>query len=184
MCRISSDHGRRPLDVDAGQFGSALEKRFSRQVDAGCDGAAQVISAPGDGIEGRGCPKIDHAGWSAISVEDRHCVSHPVSADRARVFIADVDSSLDTGVHHERLLVQVLAASLLDAPRQRRHHRGQADTCQVSRSHTCVFEQTQELQAIFIRHALVVGCQAPVRADLLARVQPEGQVGIADVDRQ
>ena len=43
-------------------------------------------------------------------------------------------------------------------------------------------KQSKKLQTIFIRHAFVIGGQAPVRAERLSLVKPERDVGIADVD--
>ena len=81
-------------------------------------------------------------------------------------------------------MLQVLAAGFDDSPGERRHHRGQADAGQLAAVHAGVIQQAGKLQAVFIGHALVVGRQAPVPAELLLVVQPEGDIGIADVDGQ
>jgi len=38
-----------------------------------------------------------------------------------------------------------------------------------------------ELQAVFIRHALMVGSQAPARTQFFPGIQAQGNVGVANV---
>ena len=47
-----------------------------------------------------------------------------------------------------------------------------------------MFDQAKELQAIFIRHARLVCGETPTRAELFIFIKPEGQVGIADINRE
>ncbi len=64
---------------------------------------------------------------------------------------------------------------------QLRDNRSQDDTGQAVFTAFGALEQTEELQAVFIRHAGMIGCQPPVGAAFFACVQAEGQVGVADV---
>ena len=45
-----------------------------------------------------------------------------------------------------------------------------------------MFEQAEQLQAIFIGHPRLIGGETPMRAKLVAFIEAEGQVGIANIN--
>ena len=96
---------------------AALEQRLCGDADAGGDRPAQVIPS-GDGVEGGAGAEIHHAGRPAVQVLDRSCIHDTICADRSRVFIADAHPGLHTRVHHQRLVVHVLLAGILNFPGQ------------------------------------------------------------------
>ena len=117
---ISTSHGVM-TDREARQQGVGGE------VDAGRNGAAQILPVLRKRIEGCGRAKVHDAGRAAVELHHRRRIAHPVSADGARVFVADADAGLDARFHHQRLAAQVFTAGLHHAPGQLRHHGCQAD---------------------------------------------------------
>lgn len=95
---------------------------------------------------------------------DGDSVYDAISAHSAWVFYADVDACFDAGIHHQRLLMQIMPARLPNLAGQRRHHRSQTDACHVRRAKTVMAEQPQKLQPILIRHPIMISRQPPTRA--------------------
>ena len=162
MDSVAANDRGRALDINTGELGGVREERIRGQVDARGDRAAEILTVFGDGVEGGGGAEINHAGRTSVQRLDRDRVRHAVRADGARVFIANSDARLDARVHDERFAFEIFAAGLRDAPRQRRDDRGEADPCQVGGRLADVREQAEDLQAVFVGHARVLGGQPPV----------------------
>ena len=73
-------------------------------------------------------------------------------------------------VHDERVLLQILVAGLNDPLRELRHDRSETNAGQVVHGTPCVLQQAEELQPVFIGHALVIGGQPPMRIELVSFV--------------
>jgi hypothetical protein len=157
----ANDRGR-ALNVDASEFGGVREECVGGQVDAGGDGAAEILTVGGDGVEGGGGAEINHAGGTAVQRVNGDRVGDAIRTDGARVFVADSDAGFDARVHDQRFAFEIFAAGLRDAPRQRRDDRGEADSRQVGGRLADVREQAEELQAIFIGHARILGGEPPM----------------------
>ena len=80
--------------------------------------------------------------------------------------------------------VEVALAELLEDGREVRHdarHDGRID---ARRRDAFVMQQSEDRDGVLVGKALHVGRDAPRRAELLAVEDADGDVGIADVERQ
>src|SRR5512140_473281 len=101
MDGITTDDRRRPLQVDARQFGGMHKKRLGGEIDPGRDRTAQIFSLFCQRIERRGCSKINDAGWTPIQIHHCYRVGDTVGAYGTRILVADFDAGLYTYIHNE-----------------------------------------------------------------------------------
>ena len=85
----AADHVAGLDQLDPAQRGGPAEQRVEADVDAGEDGAAEVLALGRDRLEGGGGAEVDDDRRAAEEVEGGHGVGDAVGADLLRVVVED-----------------------------------------------------------------------------------------------
>ena len=125
--RGGADGFLRAVQLDPRQHRSSRSEGFCGGGDAGGDGAADVITAGRDGIEGGGGAEVDDDAGGLVEVKGGGGVHDAVGADLPGIVHADLDPGFGAGAYGQRVGVEVAAAQLFEGIGQRRHHGTQGD---------------------------------------------------------
>ena len=122
-----ADRGLGLVELDPPDPGAALGQRGQRDLDPGCDRAAQVLAVGGDRVEvDPGAEVDDHAGV-AEAVVGGDGVDEPVGADLVGVVDPDRHPGLHPGADRQAGRVEVARRHRLVLAAERRHDRRDAD---------------------------------------------------------
>ena len=93
--------------------GGAGEQRVEADLDAGEDGAAEVLAGRADGFDRVGGAEVDDDRRPAVEVVGADGVGDAVGADLARVVVQDRHARLRAGLEHDqtRLLARTASSS-------------------------------------------------------------------------
>jgi hypothetical protein len=154
---VAPDHRRWAREVNAGEFGRALEKRLSGNADARRDGATQVFACGRDGIEGCGCPKVYDTGWAAVELVYSDSIYDPIRAYGAWLPVKDGHPCFDGFIYDEGIAAQALVADFYPLGGQGWDDRGNGSAVDLLSTHASMEQQAQQLEHEFVWHPLMIG---------------------------
>ena len=175
----------RPLELHAIELCGPFEERLGRDADAGRDRVAQVVALSRDGVEDRCRAEIDDdQRRRPVLVERGDDVDDAVGADFARVVVDDAHAGARSGADDERLDVEIAPAELLEHGREVRHDAGHDGLLDGVDRDVLGAKQADERDGVFVRQAGDIGGDAPGGTDRAAVEDADGDVGIADIERE
>ena len=183
--RRLADHVLRRHELDAAQRRRAPEERVHRDLDAGEDRAAEVLTLCADRLDRVRGAEVDDDRRAAVEVVCRDGVGDAVGADLLRVVVEDRHAGADAGLEHERVEAEVAlviwrsAAVTLGTPDA------------IATPVTCASNEKpwKPRNCWIIERELVRGARrdrrdAPVVGELGAVEEPDDGLGVAGVDRE
>ena len=174
-----ADHGRRRGEVDLDEPGGAGEQRLHRDLDPGREHAAHVIAFGRDDVEVRRRAEVDDDAGRAVALLRRDSVDDPVRPDLARVVVANRDARLHSGPDRQDRRAGPPLRDALPLALERRHGGGETDAVDVFE-----IEQRGERDAQLVAGPAAVGREPEAVDELVAAIQAEDRLRIADVDGQ
>ncbi len=108
---VLADHAAGLDQLDLAQGGGPAEQGLEADLDAGEDGAAEVLARRRDGVERGGRAEVDDDRRAAVEVVGGDGVGDAVGADLLRVLVEDRHAGLDAGLDDEGVEAEVAARS-------------------------------------------------------------------------
>ena len=184
-----ADHAAGLDQLHPAQRGGPAEQGVQGDLDAGHDGAAQVLALVRDDVEGGGGAEVDHDGGTAVQVVGAHRVGDAVGADLPGVVVEDRHAGLDPGAQHHGLDGQVALAHAPELVGDAGHPGGHGDAPHVAADvQVPGLQELAQQQEQLVAGPLRVGGHAPVVEQLVAAVagvvEADDGLGVADVDDQ
>jgi hypothetical protein len=163
-------------------LGSA--QRLERDLDAGEDDPAEILSVRRDGVVGDGRAEVDDDARPAETVVCGDRVDEPVGPDLARVVVADRHTGADPRPDDAHLVTEVALRHLGPLGTQLRDGRGDDRGVELVEAHPAQFQQVAQRSAELVGGRLAHGREAPMLMQARALEGPEVRLGVADIHDQ
>ena len=182
---LAQNGGRsRCRKVDLGQLGGLLDQRCLRQLRAGQDDAAHKLLLLVHGHDGDGCVGGDNGQRAGRLGQRGNGAAQKLCTQLGRIVQPQLDAALQARPNGQKAGGAKHPQRRQDAARQRGHDTAQNASLDALGLDAVQREQIQQIHGIFVNSRCCVGVQTPAELQGVVFVSGDGDVCVADVDRQ